>query len=397
MALSPPLPELTENSPPLTIDVTRADLRALRRARVGLAVEELGEGQARVAPKQGYVGSVSLSAGRSIVVRPKADVGCLPDLLALAYRTMAAPARVGAAEHGRTTPTEWLLLQVISEVEAVAARGLRRGYEERRELLPFVRGRVRPALDPSRLPLVDCEYTDFTLDTPENRLLRGTLEVLAPIVANFAVRRRYRNLLGFFGTVTPAHPTLHAFDRVRLSPLSAYYGPALGLCRLALEGAGLADTPDAVPAPAFFVPMWRVWEAAIQNILTDEGIAGLRFQPEYADKILNVVGNPSPKVLLIPDVVIGPRQAPTRVIDAKWAPAVTWRHGAWRLNNVHLYQLGTYCTALGCDGALVYPQMTVPVDTTYEFNGRTLRVLTVDLSTKTPYDLVIVARKVAGL
>src|SRR3546814_12766476 len=77
-------------------------------------------------------------------------------------------------------PTDWLLVQLAGEVHELLGRGLRRGYVERRERLPFVRGRTRPILNPAQLPFLDCEYTDFIADTPENQLLRGVPELLAP-------------------------------------------------------------------------------------------------------------------------------------------------------------------------------------------------------------------------
>jgi len=97
---------------------------------------------------------------------------------------MSPPAVAGSAAVEDATPADWLLLQLAGEVNALLSRGLRRDYVETRETLPFVRGRARPPLGPARLPLLDCEYADFTADTPENRLLRGVLELVAPAARN---------------------------------------------------------------------------------------------------------------------------------------------------------------------------------------------------------------------
>jgi len=80
-----------------------------------------------------------------------------------------------------------------------------------------------------------------------------------------------------------------------------------------------------------------------------------------------------------PDILIGRRLDPRLVIDLKWAPAMRLHHGRKRLQNEHLYQLATYCTALGSDGLLVYPLMDDKVDSTYEFDGRKLSLRTIDL------------------
>jgi 5-methylcytosine-specific restriction enzyme subunit McrC len=387
--------EFTEIDPPRDVLATKAEIRALRRARHGLHLEELSDDQVRLGPRQGFAGSVLLPTGRRVVVSPKARVGNMPDLLTLAYRTMAPPVNAGSAAVEDATPTEWLLLQLADEVNELLGRGLRRGYVERRERLPFVRGRARPPLNPAELPFHDCQYADFTADTTENQLLRGVLELLAPAARNRAVRRRLADAIAFFGEVTPVRPTVHTFDRVRLTRLNQHYAPSLRLARLALQGAGVVDAANTNTAPAYFVEMWRVWQAAVANALRDAGLARVLEQPEYADRFVQLRGLPWLNVTIKPDIVIGSRTRPRLAIDLKWAPALKLRHGKKRLVNDDLYQLATYCSALGCDGMLVYPLMEDPVDSTYEFNGRRLTIKTVDLGVPALATLRVLATQVA--
>lgn len=377
---------LTETDPAREETVTVSELRALRRARHGLVVDELsddGHGgvRVRIGPKTGYAGSVTLPGGGRITVHPKAQVSSLPELLALAYRTLAPPPRAGTANVESATPTEWLLIQLAGEVHDLLARGLRRGYVERRERLPFVRGRTRPILNPAQLPFLDCEYADFTSDTPENQLLRGVLELLAPAVQNRAVQRAYDDALSYLGDVTPIRPSLGHFDRVRLNRLNQHYKPSLRLARLALEGAGVVDSAGTFTAPAYFVLMWQVWENAAAAALRDAGVADLIEKPRYGTAFVHRHGEPDLSITIEPDLVIGRRQAPRLVVDLKWAPVlVKDRHGRRRLRNQHLYQIASYATALDCDGMLLYPLMDDVVDTTYEFNGHHITVRTVDLN-----------------
>jgi 5-methylcytosine-specific restriction enzyme subunit McrC len=377
---------LTETDAAREETFTPAELRALRRARHGLVVDELaddGHGgvRVRIGPRTGYAGSVSLPGGRRITVHPKAEVHSLPELLALAYRTVAPPPRAGTANVESTTPTDWLLVQLAGEVHELLGRGLRRGYVERRERLPFVRGRTRPILNPAQLPFLDCEYTDFIADTPENQLLRGVLELLAPGVQNRAVRRQYDDALSYLGDVSLIRPSLRHFDRVRLNRLNQHYQPSLRLARLALEGAGVVDSAGSITAPAYFVLMWQIWENAAAAALRDAGVRGLVEKPRYGSAFMHQHGQPNLTVTIEPDLVIGRRQSPRMVIDLKWGPVLlTDRHGRRRLRNPHLYQIGTYATALDCDGLLLYPLMDDEVDTEYVFNGHRIFIRTVDLS-----------------
>lgn len=389
--------EFVETDATREVKVSAAELRALRRAQHGLVVEDLADGRARVGPRRGMVGTVLLPTGRRVVVHPKAQLASLPELLALAYRTMAPPASVGVAAVDDATPTDWLLLQLAGEVDALLAHGLRRGYVERRELLPFVRGRMRPPLNPSRLPLVDCEFADFVLDTPENRLVRGALELLSPAARNTHVRRRLRDALAAFASVTLIRPSTTSFDHVRVTRLNAHYEPALRLARLALEGAGVEDAAGTDTAPAYFVPMWRVWEEAVASALMDAGVRRLHAQAEFGDRFEQRSGTPKLRITLRPDLLVGPRTSPSLAIDLKWAPPLAHRHGKRRIRNEHVYQLATYCAALGCDGVLVYPRFDDDIESSYEFQGRRLYLQSVDLSHAGLADLRRVAEQLAAL
>lgn len=370
--------EYSETSLPRDVQVTQSEVRALRRARHGLSLEELADDRVRLGPRIGYVGSVQLPTGRRVVVSPKAAVSSIPELLSLAYRTMAPPAVAGSTAVEDATPADWLLLQLAGEVNALLSRGLRRGYVEARETLPFVRGRVRPPLNPARLPLLDCHYADFTADTLENRLLRGVLELFAPAARNRHVRKQIADATNAFAEVQPTRPSSASFDGVTLTRLNKHYEPSLRLARLALEGAGVVDAAGVQTAPAYFVPMPKVWETAVAAALRDAGLAPLE-QPQFSDRFVQQRGEPNVRVAFKPDLLIGRRLDPKMVIDLKWAPAMRLHHGRKRLQNEHLYQLATYCTALGCDGLLLYPLMDDEVNSTYEFNGRKLSLRTIDL------------------
>ena len=183
-----------------------------------------------------------------------------------------------------------------------------------------MRGRTRPILNPAQLPFLDCEYTDFIADTPENQLLRGVLELLAPGVQNRTVRRQYDDALSYLADVSLIRPSLGHFDRVRLNRLNQHYQPSLRLARLALEGAGVVDSAGSITAPAYFVLMWQIWENAAAAALRDAGVRDLVEKPRYGSAFLHQHGQPNLTVTIEPDLVIGRRQSPRMVIDLKWGP-----------------------------------------------------------------------------
>jgi 5-methylcytosine-specific restriction endonuclease McrBC regulatory subunit McrC len=153
----------------------------------------------------------------------------------------------------------------------------------------------------------------------------------------------------------------------------------LRFCRLFLEGSGLSENAGEATTSAFFMPMWRVFERGVGAALRRAGLT-IHTGPEYGDRFDHVAGTPERAIILKPDIVAGVRSSPDFVIDTKWSRPTVLRHGVSRFKNDHVYQLATYCTALGCDGMLVYPRFDEDIDVTYRFGGRSITLRTVDLT-----------------
>jgi 5-methylcytosine-specific restriction endonuclease McrBC regulatory subunit McrC len=141
------------------------------------------------------------------------------------------------------------------------------------------------------------------------------------------------------------------------------------------------DSAGSITAPAYFVLMWQIWENAAAAALRDAGIHDLVEKPRYGSAFVHQHGRPNLSVTIEPDLIVGRRASPRLAIDLKWGPVLLQdRHGRRRLRNAHLYQIGTYATALDCDGLLLYPLMDDEVDTVYMFNSHRISIRTVDLS-----------------
>src|SRR5262249_37714253 len=152
--------------------------RSLRLLGERLRVEWLGPDRARLSAA-GYVGSVRLSASVTVEVSTKVPVANILALASLAYRRLPLPSPVGEAELRGGGPLDWLAFLILSEIESLMARGVRQGYVEVRDELPYVRGRLQfagAARSWSRPGLLACEFAEFLPDRPENQVLRATLE-----------------------------------------------------------------------------------------------------------------------------------------------------------------------------------------------------------------------------
>jgi 5-methylcytosine-specific restriction endonuclease McrBC regulatory subunit McrC len=122
------------------------------------------------------------------------------------------------------------------------------------------------------------------------------------------------------------------------------------------------DASD-VATPGFFFSMADVFEKAVERTLKEEfGRQNVHHQPEYNNRIRVVDGEPAIPVTFIPDNVIGPRDAPWLIVDAKYKNPLRWHRDRQYFHNEDLYQALTYATTLDAPALLGYPRVGWDVD-----------------------------------
>lgn len=389
--------ELREWQKAKRVSLSSDEAHTLRAVEDRLDVQWHGEAEASISGKAGYVGIASLSADTQVIVRPHIPVASVLELACYAYEL--EPPEKSLIEDARvddTGPAEWLAFLLTLEVEKLLGIGLRRGYREVEEEIPFVRGRIDfGALrgGESKPGLVPCRFEDFVLDIIENRILRGTLEILSASPLSEICQRRVRSALAAFGQVGFVQPTGRMFDSLRLSRLTSYYEPALALCRLVLESAGIELEAGDISTPGFFFNMADVFEKAIERALREEfGAESVHHQSPYSDRIRVVEGKPVIPVTLIPDNVVGPRDAPWLIVDAKYKNPMRWREGKQYFHNEDLYQALTYAAALDAPAVLVYPRVDRDVDIGFAAGLHRARVISIPLHITIEHALKVIRR-----
>ena len=97
--------------------------------------------------------------------------------------------------------TPLIIIHFLTVVEGIAKRGLKRGYVHREENLKKVKGRIRILTNerkniiPRRFDRIYCQYNEFTVDIPENRLIKKALlftqKELARLVLSITAERSF--------------------------------------------------------------------------------------------------------------------------------------------------------------------------------------------------------------
>jgi 5-methylcytosine-specific restriction enzyme subunit McrC len=358
------------------LSLTQSEERVLKRVQDRIGVEWHPSGGARVY-SVGLVGSVALSPQTLIRITTKVPIANLLGLASLAYQTLPIPATAGQTLINSTEwVVDWLAVLLVSELEQLLAYGIRLGYVAVHDDLPYVRGRIRfdSTYAWTHPGLASCEFADYLSNTPENQLLRATLELLATRRLLPGLRLRISRLLPSLHGVNLVQPTRALLESCRITRLNQHYGPALELCRLVFEQAGLEENYGGVRVPAFFFPVHKVFERALANMLRSEfGNVALQTGRHYKP-----VSGSGPSVSYAADIVVG--SPPRLVIDTKYALAEPQNQfGAQSFDNGHIYQVVFYALSLGCPALLVYPRADRDVWATFDVEGIRVSILTVDL------------------
>jgi 5-methylcytosine-specific restriction enzyme subunit McrC len=283
-------------------------------------------------------------------IRPKVDITRLLFL-------------VGYSQHGAAWQPE--TVPVVEAADLVAAvaqalwrqteraihQGLLPGYLVIEESSQVLRGRLRESEQLHRhhgLPLpLEIRHDEFTVDIPENRILRTACERMLTVPrVDAGSQRMLRRLLRDFTDVTP----LSRGDPIPTwlpTRLNARYHAALHLAELVLRATSVEHDRGRVAVNGFLLDMPSLFEDFVTVALRETIV------PAYGGRVADQDRShfdEARRVALRPDIVWKIRGTPVAVIDAKYKAEKPAGYP-----NADLYQLLAYCIILGLpNGHLVY-------------------------------------------
>jgi 5-methylcytosine-specific restriction enzyme subunit McrC len=297
----------------------------------------------------GKVGAARIG-GIEIHIKPKVPIARLLFLVGYARHAAAwRPETVPVAEATDLIP---VVAQALwRQTERAIGHGLLPGYILVEESSQVLRGRLRESEQLRRhhgLPLpLEIQYDEFTIDIPENRILRTACErMLAVPLVDAESQRMLRRLLRDFSDVTP----LHRGEQIpgwQATRLNARYHAALRLAELVLRATSVEHGSGTVAVNGFLLDMPRLFEDFVTVALREALVSTYGGRADDQDQ--NHFDE-ARQVRLRPDIVWKIRGSPVAVIDAKYKAEKPAGYP-----NADLYQLLAYCTVLGLrSGHLVY-------------------------------------------
>ncbi len=299
----------------------------------------------------GKVGAARVD-GIEIHIKPKVPIARL--LFMVGYALYAAAWRLETVPVAEAADLVPAVAQALwRQTERATHQGLLPGYILVEESSQVLRGRLRESEQLYRhhgLPLpLEIQYDEFTIDIPENRILRTACErMLAVPRVDAESQYMLRRLLRDFSDVTP----LHRGEQIpgwQATRLNARYHAALRLAELVLRATSVEHEAGSVAVNGFLLDMPGLFEDFVTVALREALVSAYGGRVDDQDQNhFDEARQVRPR----PDIVWKVHGSAAAVIDAK--------HKAEKpagYPNADLYQLLAYCTVLGLrSGHLVYAQ-----------------------------------------
>lgn len=312
----------------------------------------------KVVKAQNQVGVIQFANGIQIEVLPKIVVQSGEDereflrklLLCLLSHVKDYPYLI-AGDAQLSAKKDYPILEVfissyIRELNNICMNGLKNGYEQVRDNLGVMKGKLLIPENIKRnkfsLNKFYCQYQRYTPNNPVNRIIKATLNKLLSTSKTFQNRDKIYRLLDIFSQVE-SNKNLES-DLQRTQQLDRTYKDYMKVMmwsRLFLSNSSVTSTQGNVINTSIMFPMEKVFEDYIAFLFK-------KYSKDYVitaqdRSIFLVTHRNRGKFRLRPDVVVEKNDAPVLIVDTKWKVLDAYNNKRnYGISQSDMYQLYAY-------------------------------------------------------
>ncbi|MBY3307519.1 McrC family protein [Rhizobium laguerreae] len=301
---------------------------------------------------QNYVGVIETPCGTQIEILPKHvsetfDVTRTRSLLITMITESVGlkPRRAGNADVAafNVPMTEWFAGAFLDEASELIRRGLRSGYTTSETREPFLRGRLdvaRQIRASGGLHRFSVHLDEYSLNRPENRIMRSAVEHVARNTSSPENWRRARELSTLLGDVPESGNIVADFGRWERGRQLADYARAKPLAELLLDNRLPFATAGDHRGMSMLFPMERLFERYVFSSVAGSLKTGFKAMWQPSRHLLCSLGAEE-WFRLKPDMLVL-NEARRWIIDAKWKRLNRDRNTNYGLAQSDFYQLFAY-------------------------------------------------------
>jgi 5-methylcytosine-specific restriction enzyme subunit McrC len=294
---------------------------------------------------------------------------------------------------------------LVDSTSELLRRQLSRAHQMTVREVPGIRGRVDFTASLRRMTFnvgrAVCAFSELTVDSPRNRVIRGTLERLftderisagASSDYTHALRHDIWSVLERMQGVSSVSVSLADFSKIRLGRNDDSYQLPLAVCHLILSSEmPTQDRGDHAMAALLRdeIRFSELFEKFVRNFLR-YSLADARVASEtlsWHDEIGSAI---VPQMRTDVSIEWAGSRTGRLVLDTKYyGKTLSQRFGnVVKFHSAHLYQLYTYLRTqehrgghyVNCPGLILYPTTSIRVDERMRVQGHEIRVATLDLA-----------------
>ncbi len=337
--------QLPEHSDLLAIDLSDEDLRILLSSFIGkldVTANIYLPNKYNLRSHQ-YAGIIRLSE-TEIIIEPKTPINNLSYMLSTVYKLIDWQNKIGSYSSIKELSL-LVLLAFLDSLKVLINQGLNQNYQEIKDSSQTIRGRIDFANqfkeNPVHLIQHSCEYTEISIDTLENQILKLALTEIS-IICKQELISLFSQIYPHFNLVKLISFNKINFEQLVFNRLNAHYKVPLALAKMILElsSPNLKDGPKQFPA--FLIDMNKLFERYIAEELKE--LCQNDLQLDYqTSNYLDI----NQQLKIIPDLVLRRADQVLAILDTKYQLQET---------TSSYYQILAYCLAYqSCQGILIYP------------------------------------------
>lgn len=357
-------------------------------------------GVGKIITAKNYVGIITMNDGTTIEILPKVYSAIeddssasrtkklLIDMLKTLRDTPYKALQTTNVNIEKMNVFEIFIRMFVDEVFYIVKRGIKCSYETIEENATFFRGKMKFSQQIRHNYIHKersyVEYDAFTVNRPENRLLKATLQYLYRHSTSSKNRNDLKLLLNAFGEVEVSTDYKGDFAKYVPDRNTKDYATALLWARVFLMGKSFTSFAGSEVALALLFPMESLFESYIATLLR-RNLDSSVFTVSAQDKSHHLFEAPKPIFQMKPDIVITNKlQNSIYIMDTKWK-VLSEEKANYGISQADMYQMYAYQKKYDAkDVTLLYPKTEQVQTANIEFreiydDGVIVRVRFVDL------------------
>ncbi|MGI6688395.1 MAG: McrC family protein [Christensenellales bacterium] len=322
-------------------------------------------GIGKIITARNYVGLITMTDGTVIEILPKIAGGDISDgdtkrifleMLKTLKDVTFKDFNVSNLHTDRLSLLEIFIKMFLEEVFILTKQGLKAAYTLVEANERFYKGKLMASQN-IKHNLMNYErffvrYDDFSINRPENRLIKSTLRFLLKQTADSRNRQNTTRLLTFFEGVDYSASYEADFSKCISDRSMSHYDKALSWCRVFLRGNSFTAFAGSEIALALLFPMEKVFESFVAAKFRRHIGGGINLRTQ--DARYSLFDSPTRAFALRPDLVLE-FDGKTIVMDTKWKMLSDNARNSG-ISQSDMYQMYAYSKKYGADCiVLLYP------------------------------------------